>query len=164
MTAFVIPNAIGIATHDAKHVFASFLSRDTTFDVMSNIWKLAHPGGPSSAFPGNRSENGSMLEASGITSGASITSGGAASAGPPSINGAASPSMGNGNAVGSPGSRKAHRSTVCACSLKKEHYPELAMECVLPGTPEKIYNLLFASGFIKEFMVTEQKLTGEDTL
>jgi len=160
MTAFVIPNAIMISTHDAKHTFASFLSRDTTFDVMGNIWKLAHPGGPPSTFSGNRSDAGSsMLDVPGLA-GSTIASDAASAV--PSTNGGPIPSV---NGVGSPGSvsnhKKAqHKPTVCACSLKKEHYPELAMECVLPGTPEKIYNLLFASGFIKNFMVVNQKLTG----
>ena len=43
-TALVIPNAIGIATRSEKYTFASFISRDTTFDVMSNIWRLCNPG------------------------------------------------------------------------------------------------------------------------
>src|SRR4051794_39439793 len=43
MTAFVIPNAIQITTRQAKYTFASFLSRDTTFDVIYNIWRLARP-------------------------------------------------------------------------------------------------------------------------
>ncbi len=43
MTAFVIPNAIQITTRQAKYNFASFLSRDTTFDVIYNIWRLARP-------------------------------------------------------------------------------------------------------------------------
>jgi hypothetical protein len=43
MTAFVIPNAIQIITRQAKYTFTSFLSRDTTFDVMHNIWRLGRP-------------------------------------------------------------------------------------------------------------------------
>lgn len=43
-TALVIPNAIGISTKAEKYTFASFISRDTTFDVMSNIWRLCNPG------------------------------------------------------------------------------------------------------------------------
>jgi hypothetical protein len=43
-TALVIPNAIGISTRTEKYTFASFISRDTTFDVMSNIWRLCNPG------------------------------------------------------------------------------------------------------------------------
>ncbi|CAO1623550.1 unnamed protein product [Parajaminaea phylloscopi] len=46
MTALIIPNAIQIATLHAKHTFSSLLSRDTTFDLMANIWKLSHPDVP----------------------------------------------------------------------------------------------------------------------
>ena len=50
--------------------------------------------------------------------------------------------------------------TQCACGKKGEHFSETALETIVPGTPEKIYNLMFASGFIKDFMKGEQKLTG----
>ena len=53
MTAFVIPNAIQLSTRTAKYTFTSFLSRDTTFDVLYNVWRLARPGG-SSALPSPR--------------------------------------------------------------------------------------------------------------
>ena len=43
MTAFVIPNAIQITTRGAKYTFTSFLSRDTTYDVIYNVWRLARP-------------------------------------------------------------------------------------------------------------------------
>ncbi|GAC75038.1 uncharacterized conserved protein [Moesziomyces antarcticus T-34] len=49
MTAFVIPNAIQIATLQSKHNFTSFLSRDATYDLIVNIWKLSHPGVPIAA-------------------------------------------------------------------------------------------------------------------
>ncbi|EEB93040.1 hypothetical protein MPER_08361, partial [Moniliophthora perniciosa FA553] len=39
--AFVIPNAIQITTRRAKYTFASFLARDTTFDVIWNIWRVS---------------------------------------------------------------------------------------------------------------------------
>jgi len=50
MTALIIPNAIQITTRQAKYTFASFLSRDTTYDVIYIIWRLARPdeGGASS--------------------------------------------------------------------------------------------------------------------
>lgn len=53
-TALVIPNAIGISTAKEKvrrvlnaltqYTFASFISRDTTYDVLMNIWRLCNPG------------------------------------------------------------------------------------------------------------------------
>ena len=39
-TAIIIPNAIGICTEeDVKHIFSSLLWRDTTFKLMTRIWK-----------------------------------------------------------------------------------------------------------------------------
>lgn len=42
-TAGIFPNAIQISTLQAKHVFASFISRDTTYELVVNIWRLTHP-------------------------------------------------------------------------------------------------------------------------
>jgi hypothetical protein len=35
------------------------------------------------------------------------------------------------------------------------------MDTVFPSTPEKIYNLMFESGFAKTFMSEDQKLMGK---
>lgn len=43
MTALVIPNAIGLSTGRERYTFASFISRDSTHDVLVNIWRLANP-------------------------------------------------------------------------------------------------------------------------
>ncbi|CAG8660062.1 7845_t:CDS:2, partial [Paraglomus occultum] len=37
-TAFVIPNAILITTHLTKYFFASFLARDTAYELLSKLW------------------------------------------------------------------------------------------------------------------------------
>jgi hypothetical protein len=42
-TAMVFPNAIAIKTLHARHIFRSLLSRDSTYDLMVNIWKINHP-------------------------------------------------------------------------------------------------------------------------
>lgn len=42
-TALVFKNGLMISTLHAKHVFASFTSRDATYDLIVNIWKLGHP-------------------------------------------------------------------------------------------------------------------------
>lgn len=42
-TALVFKNGLEIATLHAKHVFASFTSRDATYDLIVKIWKLGHP-------------------------------------------------------------------------------------------------------------------------
>ncbi|KAL7628077.1 hypothetical protein AAE478_002274 [Parahypoxylon ruwenzoriense] len=42
-TALVFKNGLMITTLHAKHIFASFTSRDSTYDLIVNIWKLGHP-------------------------------------------------------------------------------------------------------------------------
>ena len=40
-TAKFIPNAVGLATAEEKHIFGSLLSRDSTFKFMTRVWKRA---------------------------------------------------------------------------------------------------------------------------
>ena len=42
-TALVFKNGLMISTLHAKNVFASFTSRDSTYDLIVGIWKLGHP-------------------------------------------------------------------------------------------------------------------------
>ncbi|GAB7360143.1 hypothetical protein MBLNU230_g7906t1 [Neophaeotheca triangularis] len=42
-TAVIFPNAIVIATLQARNTFASFVARDSTYDLLIGIWKLTHP-------------------------------------------------------------------------------------------------------------------------
>ncbi|KAG9119124.1 hypothetical protein FRC07_006017, partial [Ceratobasidium sp. 392] len=125
MTAYVIPNAIQICTRSTKYTFASFLSRDTTYDVIHNIWRLSHPRSPN---------------ALGSSADLPSTEGGVDAPG-----------------VGAGGPAK-HRPTQCACGKEGKHFDTVVIDTVMPGTPEKIYNLMFASGFVKDFMAGEQKL------
>ncbi|KAJ5199227.1 hypothetical protein N7491_000216 [Penicillium cf. griseofulvum] len=56
-TAMVFPNAIAIQTLHARHTFRSLLSRESTYDLMVNIWKINHPSIKSSV-NGTRVTNG----------------------------------------------------------------------------------------------------------
>lgn len=42
-TALVFKNGLEISTLHAKHIFASFTSRDATYDLIVKIWKLGQP-------------------------------------------------------------------------------------------------------------------------
>jgi hypothetical protein len=57
-TALVFKNGLMISTLHTKHNFASFTSRDSTYDLIVNIWKLGHPSLKSSL-------NGVQLEGTG---------------------------------------------------------------------------------------------------
>ncbi|KAI0348329.1 GRAM-domain-containing protein [Trametopsis cervina] len=131
MTAFVIPNAIQITTPGVKYTFTSFLSRDTTFDVIYNVWRLARP---------EDSSISSQLESA-----------------RESFDVAHDPAIA-GLVNGKLKTVTANKVSQCGCGKAGQHYTELAMDIVIPGTPEKIYNLMFTSGFIKEFMRNDQKL------
>ena len=139
MTAFVIPNAIQLSTRTAKYTFTSFLSRDTTFDVLYNVWRLARP--EDSYDMGASSQRVSLDEGEGDAAAADGTA----------VNGA--------GAVAKKAAAKA-KVTQCECGRAGKHYTETAMDAIFPGTPEKIYNLMFTSGFMKDFMRENQKLIG----
>lgn len=146
MTAYVIPNAIQVSTYGSKHTFASLLNRDTTYDVLYNIWRSVRPEGsasPRGSLDMNQlgtNSMGSVLEgmAEGMVEGMESISG--ISAGTSRI-------------------ATENKTSICACGKAGQHYPESAMDIIVPGEPEKIYNLMFASGFIKDFM-REEKLLG----
>lgn len=42
-TALLFKNGLEISTLHAKNIFASFTSRDSTYDLIVGIWKLGHP-------------------------------------------------------------------------------------------------------------------------
>jgi hypothetical protein len=154
MTAFVIPNAIQITTRQAKYSFASFLSRDTTYDVIYNIWRLARPDDMS---PGG-SMRGSLDN---VRSGMDQARENGSMEG---VNGGGAPPVGGVPVAGARGAKPSllkNKVTQCSCGKRGEHYSETALETIVPGTPDKIYNLMFASGFIKDFMKGDQKLLGE---
>lgn len=146
MTAFVIPNAILITTRQAKYNFASFLSRDTTFDVIYNIWRLVRP------------DIGGFL---GLNTGGSsvVTSDSGGGSGGPSAGGGIVEET---TVAGSSSGEVQNKVTQCRCGKDglEKHFPEIAMNTVIPGSPEKIHNLMFTSGFIKDFLVGDQKLIG----
>ncbi|KAI9493531.1 GRAM domain-containing protein [Zychaea mexicana] len=57
MTAMIIPNGIQVSTIHAKHVFASFMSRDMAFDQMYKVWQKHHDTGkPQTLQPRNHSD------------------------------------------------------------------------------------------------------------
>ncbi|KAJ7050882.1 hypothetical protein C8F01DRAFT_1263583 [Mycena amicta] len=57
-----------------------------------------------------------------------------------------------------PGGGPQRKATMCACGRDGSHFSEVPMNTVFPGTPDRIYNLMFASGFMKDFMSVNQKL------
>ncbi|GAA5934863.1 uncharacterized protein JCM15063_003086 [Sporobolomyces koalae] len=205
MTAYVIPNAIQIATMHARHTFASFLSRDTTYDLIGNIWRMVHPVVPTSAGLPDHStlhdsddDDGHPAsnhgDDAGIASGVEKETGGgregrgvrkrlrgfrrprggtgeSSNAGEPKVitedaaNSAAGGhgKGGSGNNSARPGTpnggekRQVHPITQDTCPTLK-NLKEVCMDTIFPSAPEKIYNLMFTSGFMRDFWSENQKL------
>lgn len=42
-TALIFPNALVISTLHARNIFASFVARDSTYELLIGIWKISHP-------------------------------------------------------------------------------------------------------------------------
>ncbi|ORY82371.1 hypothetical protein BCR35DRAFT_303777 [Leucosporidium creatinivorum] len=187
MTAYVIPNAIQVTTLHARHTFASFLSRDTTYDLIGNIWRMVHPVVPASAALPDSAQHDSDDENDhrNDADGGSLESHdhedevqAAAKPKKKRLRGlrrrgdtGASSEGGKGGVVvqgaagvtGSPrngtprGETKVHPVTTDTCPTLKD-LKEVAMDSVFPSAPEKIYNLMFTSGFMKDFWSENQKL------
>ncbi|XP_033609482.1 GRAM domain-containing protein 2B isoform X3 [Cryptotermes secundus] len=64
-TARIIPNAIGVATEDDKHVFCSLLSRDSTYTLMVQVWKTATIPGPQNMLSSSKELKDEVDSASG---------------------------------------------------------------------------------------------------
>ncbi|WWC66772.1 uncharacterized protein I206_100677 [Kwoniella pini CBS 10737] len=135
MTALVIPNAIQVSTGNAKYTFASLIARDSTYDVMMNIWRLCNPNAVMSSI----SLGGTNILGSrpGSVAGDEVEA--------PVSGGAARGSKG-------------HAPTQCACGKEARHYNETALDTTFHSTPEKIYELMFNSGWFKNFLSENQKL------
>ncbi|PWN23446.1 hypothetical protein BCV69DRAFT_281065 [Microstroma glucosiphilum] len=177
MTALIIPNAIQIATLHHKHTFSSFLGRDTTYDLVANIWKLSHPDVPSSAAATHEMDADSSDESD---DGASVTpaSSGmasklrkklkankskdaeAATTKDAKSNGGATADKGDDKGgKGAGGSKEKHPATSCPCEGEKKHLAVTALDTTYPATPEKVYNLLFKNDdFMKNFWTVDEKL------
>ncbi|WWC85880.1 uncharacterized protein L201_000747 [Kwoniella dendrophila CBS 6074] len=140
MTALVIPNAIQVSTGSAKYTFASLIARDSTYDVMMNIWRLCNPNAVMSSVSLGNTNNQSSRPGSVVGDDADTAVAGGAS----------------GGAAG--GASKGHGPTQCACGKEGKHYNETALQTTFHSTPEKIYELMFNSGWFKNFLSENQKL------
>ncbi|KAG8708897.1 hypothetical protein FRC11_006085 [Ceratobasidium sp. 423] len=128
MTAYVIPNAILITSYGGtEYTFASFLTRDTVYDLMQSLWRPSQPA--ASQIEGNNKDEPGEVEVA-VEEGA----------------------------AGPGDSPTGHKATECACGKNGEHYSSVVADYKLPGTPEKIYELMFKDPFLLDFMKNDQKV------
>jgi hypothetical protein len=127
-----------------QYTFASFISRDSTFDVMMNIWRLCNPNAimstisfqsPASVPPPAAVADTTTLPTSAATTGAPVD-------------------------TPSPVSQGGHAPTECACGKAGQHYSEICLDATFPGDLKQVYELMFASEWYKTFLIENQKLRG----
>lgn len=195
-TALVIPNAVLIATMHNRNTFASFISRDMTYDLIVSLWRNSHPVVPASAalpdsadiieddddefaqshneeHTGNEADTGrkkrkmrkgrfkkmkggnrqnSTIEGEGEGENTRGLEPPAAPKGRASL----------GNTSIKPAATVQHPPTTCNCATTGTgHFANTVMDATFPGSPEKLYNLMFTSGFMKDFLTQDMKLTGK---
>jgi hypothetical protein len=166
-TAFVIPNAIQVATMHARYSFASFLSRDTTFELLGNIWHISHPSIPSVAMPDYEAEvseaeepgeEGLPRKRINLTA-KRKGAGKKEQLGPSTAMERVGSSHSAVSDTNEPKKKRTHKVTSIPADVKQ--YSNVCLDEVFTSSPEKMYNLMFTSqAFMREFWATNQKLTG----
>ncbi|GAA6017417.1 hypothetical protein JCM11491_006651 [Sporobolomyces phaffii] len=178
MTAKVIPNAIEVTTLHASHTFASFLARDAAFKLIASIWEHVHPGenmapGADStstpyvapddkeaddvksqiSFEDEKGEKKSHKFKTGFAAiknqlrSASLDTRKSSPTEAEQIKRQAQ-AKGSGGGGGHP-----------ATVYDGPEYKNEALDCILPTSPDKAYELFFANeGFLKKFLEEKEKL------
>jgi len=180
MTAKVIPNAIEVTTLHASHTFSSFLARDSTFKLIASIWEHVHPGEnmaadaaatstpyvaePSDApdpdvksqisFEDEKGEKKSHKFKTGIAAlknhmrAASLDTRNKSPTEAEKIKQDAQAKSGGGHA---------------ATEYDGPEYKNEALDCILPTSPDKAYELFFTNeAFLKKFLEEKEQLREVD--
>ncbi|CAG8504079.1 9581_t:CDS:2 [Ambispora gerdemannii] len=244
VTAFVIPNAILISTLHAKHFFASFLARDTVYDLLTNLWRQNRPtlsSTPSfaeSEFQNDKSseseedeEEGGGTEESEVDEGKQknralkllpklslepikhvlgdqqskekertqdnsgllsaskqddskdekVTETGGfgrdkstfddtnlseshLSPEPHKVTNTyvkPAPRARKSTKINTNVKKRTHSPVLCDCLKNRKHYDSVSMDTKFTGSVEKLYNLIFTSGFVRRFLVEQEKCTDD---
>ncbi|CAG8535772.1 7565_t:CDS:2 [Racocetra fulgida] len=53
--------------------------------------------------------------------------------------------------------KRRRASTQCPCLRNGQHYENVSLDATFTGTVEKLYNLIMTSGFVKRFIIEEEK-------
>ncbi|KAK9244106.1 hypothetical protein V1506DRAFT_542465 [Lipomyces tetrasporus] len=146
-TVGLFPNAIVIQTLHARNVFASFISRDSTYELMCSIWR----NGEQAASSNSSEDSGMESDGDGDTFGLEESDGESAVE-----SGLAEkvPGEGSENGIGGVdiGPLK-HPPTKCGCK-SNEHYEKVVCDVSFPAPIGRICNLLWGDNttWIESFM------------
>ncbi|KAK9365166.1 hypothetical protein V1509DRAFT_633984 [Lipomyces kononenkoae] len=153
-TVGLFPNAIVIQTLHARNVFASFISRDSTYELMCSIWRNSEQAASSGSLGESDSESGSYLDSIGgdESDRESVTERGESE----KVSGDVSE-----NAIGAEdiGPLK-HSPTQCACK-PNEHYEKVVCDSSFAVPIGRICNMLWGenTNWMEGFMKNVLKVT-----
>jgi len=179
-TAYVIPNAILITTLQHKFLFNSLVTRDLTYSMLVNIWRLARPNPMP---PAVEAEMGMDMNETDEDGDDKKGNSGDQSRrerlrrrlmlarqhikrikdaeGDASFEDADDDlaDVEDEKELEVAPSKDAHPPTVCECAQRKEHFSNEVGDFTYPGTVEEVFNLFFQRDFINNFWQQSQHLT-----
>jgi hypothetical protein len=182
MTAKVIPNAIEVTTLHASHTFSSFLARDAAFKLIASIWQHVHPGEnmapdadatstPYVAEPDKETDADvksqiSFEDEKGEKKSHKFKTGFAAIK-----NHMRSASLDTRKSSPTEAEKVKRQAQAkgsgghAATEYEGPEYKNEALDCILPTSPDKAYELFFANeGFLKKFLEEKENLLGKSFL
>ncbi|KAK9373427.1 uncharacterized protein V1513DRAFT_449161 [Lipomyces chichibuensis] len=146
-TVGLFPNAIVIQTLHARNVFASFISRDSTYELMCSIWRNGEQAASSDSLDESGSESEGDLDTFGgeESEGESVVEDGESE----KVSGDVSENATGGEDIGP----LKHPPTKCACKAN-EHYEKVVCDSSFSVPIGRICNLLWAEDttWIESFM------------
>ncbi|KAK9362644.1 hypothetical protein V1504DRAFT_403012 [Lipomyces starkeyi] len=146
-TVGLFPNAIVIQTLHARNVFASFISRDSTYELMCSIWRNGEQAASSDSLDESGSESDGDLDTFGEdeSEGESVVEGGESE----KVSGEVSENATGGEDIGP----LKHPPTKCACK-SNEHYEKVVCDLSFSVPIGRICNLLWGENttWIESFM------------
>ena len=184
-TAYLIPNAILVRTLHSKFMFTSLVTRDLTYSMLVNIWRNLVTVNQSCGSTRENAERDPLQEM-GNYSFEGIAANEASDhtlskrdrlrkyihearefVKKHESNDASADGMVQGHrdgneddtdSVASENELVEHEKTTCACSKNGEHAPNVVSDDVLPLTPLELFQILFTSDLMKEFLSDQQHL------
>ncbi|OLL25898.1 putative membrane protein [Neolecta irregularis DAH-3] len=178
-TAVIFPNAITITTlQQNRHIFASFISRDTTYDLIIKIWRISHPGSGYPRLVLNDSDlsddesddedsdslsdfkNAQSDVISDTSASKILTPRPTKSSQPPLTKSTSKDQSAAAQPVdsGTPSAIPSeHEPTECI----DEHFEKSLIDYIIPASMDKVWNLMFGdnTSFMETFLLVNQKNT-----
>ncbi|KAI8089616.1 GRAM domain-containing protein [Halteromyces radiatus] len=146
-TAIFIPNAIQISTHQSKHFFASFLSREQAYEHMMIIWQQNQERQSSltigNSLKDSNDENDDMDDDLSFTHSENDNQDDSELATTQTMDDLL----------------QEQSETQCQCQTTDDHFPNIVLDQTYQCTIETMYNLLYQSEFVKKYLLDVEKNT-----